>query len=170
MVEADCTKIEVFWSLPLPWLTYYLLKSCYHMESKCTIRQSTSYMSWKIVCTNQKKNGRCNTDSTVKAPCQRWDSKHDLPAQVLSFVTPFFQDLAIFIAPQGQAPFKWPDLFGTTFSVINSNVPGTQSRLSQSLKTLKEVCCPSAWLICSCDRAPEGVSKLGFINLQNRAR
>ena len=57
-----------------------------------------------------------NGDSTVKVPCRRRDSNRDHPTQVLSFAAaPSLQDLAIFMAPHGRAPFKWPVLWGTTF-------------------------------------------------------
>ena len=55
-----------------------------------------------------------NGDSTVNDPCWHRDSNHDLPTQVLCFAaSPSSQELAIFMAPHGRAPFKWPVLRGT---------------------------------------------------------
>ena len=58
-------------------------------------------------------------------------------------------------------PFSWLHMVGTIqvtlenyFSVITSKQSRTQLRLSQSLYALREICCPSAWLISSCNGAP----------------
>ena len=93
----------------------------------------------------------------MKALCWHWDSNHNLLTQVLSFAATFkLQEMAIFMAPHSWAPFKRPGLWGTTFQRSLASSLKTQSSLSQNLLTLEEICCPSAWLICSCSRVRHG--------------
>ena len=130
-------------------LLFIELMYIFYMWSKCTVRH-TSHTWIEIVLTNHKIKGWFNRDSAMKAPCWCRDSNLDHTTQVHSFAaTPSLQDLAIFMAPHG-----WPHSSGQYSSgPLLSKQSARQFRLSLSLYALKEICCPSAWLISSHNRA-----------------
>ena len=85
------------------------------LTCKADVQSDISHMNRNCV-NKSKEEGLINRDSTVKVLCRHWDSNRDLPTQVLGFAAaPPLQDLAIFMALRGRAPFKWPVLCGTTW-------------------------------------------------------
>ena len=67
--------------------------------------------------------------------------------------TASLQDLAIFMALHNWGPHSSGKYSGGPLSEITKKQSRTPSRFSQRLYTLKEICCPSAWLICTRNRA-----------------
>jgi hypothetical protein len=85
------------------------------------------HLTYELILCIQITRGRVhfNGDSTAKSPCWHrvsslWPSDPDL----LRFAAvPSLQDLAIFMAPHGRAPFKWPVLWGTAFQQSPASCP-----------------------------------------------
>ena len=88
-----------------------------HLSHLKQMYSQSIQLTHELILCIQITRGRVhfNRDSTAKSPCWHrvlnlWPSNPDL---LWFAAVPSLQDLAIFMAPHGRAPFKWPVLWGT---------------------------------------------------------
>ena len=114
-----------------------------HLSHVKQISQSIHLTHELIMCI-QITRGKVhfNRDSTVKSPCWHqvlslWPSDPDL---LWYAAIPSLQDLAIFMAPHGWAPFKKPVLRGTALQQAERNTVQTFPRACKPWKSLPSIC------------------------------